>query len=292
MALSRLLVLLAALLALAACAPRARPAAPPLWAVRDGDTTIYLFGSIHALDGRQDWLRGRVADALGASDAVVLEIPPGAVERAAGVLDAAGGLPADQSLTDMLPAPDRARLHVALAHAGQPPDALDRFAPWRAALALSAHPLAQAGYSPAHGVEAVLTQAAARAGKPVAGLETAAFQYRRFAAIPMAEQLAMLHAALEEPDRPLAFMRASTAAWGRGDVAALDRMVAADMAASPPHVAALLVTSRSRRWAWRIEQRMARPGTLFVAVGLGHLVGPGSVIADLKARGVAVDRLQ
>ena len=58
-------------------APAARPAAlpdadPALWVVRDADTTIYLFGTFHLLDGRP-WFNDEVRAAFDASDELVLE---------------------------------------------------------------------------------------------------------------------------------------------------------------------------------------------------------------------------
>ena len=37
---------------------------------------------------------------------------------------------------------------------------------------------------------------------------------------------------------------------------------------------------------------MKTPGTVFVAIGAGHLAGKGSVIDDLRAKGVTVERVR
>ena len=52
----------------------AEPDGPALWKVADEDTTIYLFGTVHALPEGVDWFSGPVADALTASDMLVTEI--------------------------------------------------------------------------------------------------------------------------------------------------------------------------------------------------------------------------
>ena len=52
---------------------RAAPDAnPALWVVRDADTTIYLFGTFHLLDGRP-WFNDEVRTAFDASDELVME---------------------------------------------------------------------------------------------------------------------------------------------------------------------------------------------------------------------------
>ena len=40
-------------------------AEPAMWVVKDKDTTIYLFGTFHALDGKRDWFNDEVKQAFG-----------------------------------------------------------------------------------------------------------------------------------------------------------------------------------------------------------------------------------
>src|SRR3954464_690045 len=46
---------------------------PAIFVVRDADTTVYLFGTFHALDGKSEWFNDQVKDAFGRSDGLVLE---------------------------------------------------------------------------------------------------------------------------------------------------------------------------------------------------------------------------
>lgn len=58
----------------AAPAQAAKPDADPaLWVVRDADTTIYLFGTVHMLDGKRDWFNDEVKAAFDKSGELVLE---------------------------------------------------------------------------------------------------------------------------------------------------------------------------------------------------------------------------
>src|SRR4051795_3042792 len=52
---------------------------PAMFVVRDADTTIYIFGTFHALDGQANWFGERVRDAFEQSNELVLEtvIPEG-----------------------------------------------------------------------------------------------------------------------------------------------------------------------------------------------------------------------
>src|SRR5579864_4138363 len=56
-----------------AAPPAPRPAEPAMFVVHDADTTIYIFGTFHALDGQTQWFSDRVRDAFEQSDELVLE---------------------------------------------------------------------------------------------------------------------------------------------------------------------------------------------------------------------------
>ena len=61
-------------------------ATPALWEIRDADTTIYLFGTFHTLDGRTVWFGDKVRQAFDASGELMLEtiVPdPAAIDAAA-----------------------------------------------------------------------------------------------------------------------------------------------------------------------------------------------------------------
>ncbi|MEI9928714.1 MAG: TraB/GumN family protein [Sphingomonas sp.] len=283
---------LLALLALAAChpAPKAAPAAhPALWVVRDADTTIYLFGTVHTLKPDLSWFDGGLRKAFDASGQLVLELvlPPEAGMQA---LVTELGTQTGAPLSARLPADRAARLHAALTSLGQSPTALDRDEPWLAALTLSVLPLQRLGYDSEDGAEAVLTKAAVAAGKPVLGLETARVQLGYFDRLSPPAQAALLDEAIDDLPKARQTMEATVAAWSKGDTAALAHLVNDDLKRSPEIADALLV-QRNRRWADWIAARMRAPGTVFVAVGAGHLAGPQAVQAELAKRGLKAERV-
>src|SRR6476469_2482971 len=64
--------------AIAAASPAIAPAEPAadqpaMFVVRDADTTVYIFGTFHALDGRSQWFGKQVRDAFEQSNELVLE---------------------------------------------------------------------------------------------------------------------------------------------------------------------------------------------------------------------------
>ena len=78
--------------------------------------------------------------------------------------------------------------------------------------------------------------------------------------------------------------------WGEGDADGLARLMNADEADAG--LTEALVTRRNQAWAKWIAERLRQPGTVFMAVGAGHLAGPGSVQDQLAAAGLKSERLQ
>ena len=128
--------------------------------------------------------------------------------------------------------------------------------------------------------------------KPVTGLETPAQQLGYFDQLPEAAQRKFLLATIGEDDRRAkAEFAAMVSAWKAGDVRRIAVTFDDEMKLSPELSDALL-TRRNARWADWIAARMKAPGTIFVAVGAGHLAGKGSVEDLLARRGVKVVRVQ
>ncbi|MFD1035545.1 TraB/GumN family protein [Sphingomonas hankookensis] len=289
MSLRRFLPAILALLGwLSLASPVAAPAAlaPALWVARDGDTVIWLFGTVHQLRAGTPWLSGAVARAFASSDVLTLEIAPtDPAAMAAALVAVAPVRPAP-----LPPALDR-RLRQRARALGFPANAFDATDPWFAATTLGAQPLARAGYSAVPAPETLLATLADRRGTAIEPLETLDGQLQTFAALPQPAQRTMLARVLDDRD-PVAAMDRVVAAWGKGDVAALDRLLANDMDEAGPAVRAALLERRNAAWARTIARWMRQPATRFVAVGAGHLSGKGSVQARLAAMGIEVSRVQ
>jgi uncharacterized protein YbaP (TraB family) len=57
-------------------------------------------------------------------------------------------------------------------------------------------------------------------------------------------------------------------------------------------VAEALLYSRNANWAEWIDTRLDEPGTVFIAVGAGHLAGAKSVQDYLAQKGITVARVK
>ena len=277
--------------AVARAAPVAAPAGPALWKVADEDTTIYLFGTVHALPKDVDWMRGPISQALASSQTLVTEISDAEMNDPAmqQTTVALGTLPPGQSLRDLLDADQTATYEAAMAKVGVPKEAFDRFEPWMAGVTLSILPIMKAGYTQESGVEKRIEAEAGEAMKREA-LETVAGQLAVFDTLPPDAQIAFLMVAAEMVDEIVPTMDQMVAEWLEGDADSLAELMNRGM--SDPTLAEALLYKRNRNWVEWIDGRMDAPGTVFMAVGAGHLAGEKSVQDYLRQRGFAVTRVQ
>jgi len=291
----RLFAPCAAFLALAAPGAAKAPvqAKPALWEVSDADTAIYLFGTIHLLPEQYKWRSPKFDAALNGSQELVVETivdekNPGKMMSALTSLAFSPNLP---PLADRVPKAKRAALAVAVKKSGIPPQAFDRMETWAAAFMLLGVQFRDLGLKGGEGVETVLRSDFTAKGKPIGELETNAEQLGFFDKLPENAQRQLLEGAIETSDAAQGEFKAMLASWVKGDVKAIARAFNRDLASSP-ELSEALIKRRNANWNRWIQQRMAKPGTVFIAVGAGHLAGPSSVIDLLQHDGFKVRRLQ
>ncbi|MEO6388949.1 MAG: TraB/GumN family protein [Croceibacterium sp.] len=283
-------------LALSGCAMGPRVETPPpgavpgpaLWQVSDADTTIYLFGTVHALPKDKEWFDGRIERAFNASNELVTEVDISDVTGSGTELQAAGMLPDGQSLRAMMTSANREEYEAALVSLGVPVETLDKMEPWLAAMTLSLLPLLRSGYDTQSGVEISL---GGKAGdtKQRAALETIDQQIALFDTMPTDAQLSFLDQTVDQVTHATNDLDAMVAEWIKGDAAGLARLMNAEL--TDPVLKDRLLLQRNANWAGWIQNRLAQPGTVFIAVGAGHLAGDGSVQDQLRKRHLKVRRI-
>lgn len=295
---------LAALLALGLGA-QAMPAAaePPMWVLKDADSTVYLFGTVHLLDPSIEWQTPRVQKALGEATQLWVEIaipPGGELQMAMGMLQRA--LSPGQPLSSRLTEQERAQLKKLLARS---PDAqalgavIEMTKPWFATITLGVMPLMAAGYDASAGADTVLMSAAREQGDEVVGLETAEQQIDWIAGGTDEQQLAALKRLLAvsetEFDAMMSDMDEGVRAWMKGDTKPLEKVAeewrnGKDDPLSAGMSYEVMIVDRNENWAGQLEKLLAGKGVTFVAVGAGHLVGKDSLQEKLAARGIKAAR--
>lgn len=242
---------------------------PAMFVVKDSDTTIYIFGTFHALDGKTEWFKDRVRSAFESSNELVLEtlVPEGPAKPDTQVLSQAAvqlhNLPVTQSASFL------ATTRMAI-NAGR-----------------------SQGMQVGNGADVVLRHVAEEEGKTVEGLETLQLQIDMFNRMPppppapLAGPAVGQGADLSELSQTMAELQA---AWKRGDQSVFVRMLD-ELNHASPDTYRMMFTERNARWADWIKARMQTPGVVFVAVGAGHLAGKDSLLVRLAELGIASRRV-
>jgi hypothetical protein len=238
---------------------------PAIFVVHDADTTVYIFGTFHALDGKAEWFNDQVKTAFDQSNELVLEtlIPEGPVK---------------------LPRPALAAGTMSVAPS----------ASFLATTRMAIKAGRSQGMNVNNGADMVLRRAAEEQGKQVEGLETLESQLNMFAKMPSTPA-----APAPKPGDPVKTVAAPNlsktmtelqSAWRRGELNVFVRMLG-QLEQGSPDTYRMMFTERNARWADWIAARMQTPGTVFVAVGAGHLAGKDSVLVRLAERGIPSARV-
>lgn len=264
---------------------------PGLWVVRDADSTLYLFGTVHVLKPDTPWGTARMDKAFASADEYWFEIADLNDQSGVMPLIQAKGVSPDRPLSSLLTPDEMAALDAAARTVGASAAQLNPLRPWLASLQLALASIQKAGYVAANGGDQILHARAAATGKPIRGFETAPQQIGFVADMSEAAQLAMLRSGLKEFDQADAFLGRMVTAWSTGDVDELDALIGQEMRDESAEMYAVMLTRRNQAWADQIQSLLAGSGTAFISVGAGHLAGPDSLQAQLEQRGVHVEKV-
>ncbi len=287
-----LLIAIFAAFALTACAQQ-RASAPALFVARDVDSTLYLYGTIHLRRAGEPWGSPAVEAALAASDEIwtELEVSPQNDALSESLVRELGVAPAGRGLSTWLNAEQNQRLRRTARQLGMNAQSLEPMQPWLAGLTLTMAPMLRAGYDPGAGVDRAIDAFGDAHAKRMRAFETPAQQLGLLAGLSPEVQSQMLLEAIDEADQGVAALDQMSEAWERGDIEALANLLNEDMARDYPEVFAALITRRNQAWLAILVAELEGAGVDFVAVGAAHLVGDGGLVAQLRARGVRVERV-
>ncbi|MBP6546022.1 MAG: TraB/GumN family protein [Phenylobacterium sp.] len=265
-------------------------AKPPVWIVRDADSEMVIFGSVHVLPPGLDWRPAKLDAALSTAEDLWFELPMGQATETeiAGLAASKGVLPHDQTLSALLSPAGGEALAKAGQRYGLAPGFLDRLEPWFAEVALAGAEFRAKGANTDSGVEKSVN-ATAPAGARRMAFETPAQQIALFDEAPVTAQVASLEDSLAQMDSdPDAYDRL-IAAWMAGDTAALVKDALAPLKTASPVLYTRLVSDRNAAWTQVLDQRLKGKGRTVVVVGVGHLLTADGAPARLRALGYSVE---
>lgn len=264
-------------------------AEPPRWVVRDADSTMTLFPTIHILPDDLSWQSEPLMRALTEADEVWFELVPSEMKNQALMqeLTIKFGISPDVPLSERLDTETYAKFSKAAEGLGLSPEQLEPMRPWLAGLTLAVTDLMRDGFNPEAGVEMVLSEEVP--AERHRGLETAEEQLGFFASLPPEVEKAFLIQTIDEIGKNADDLRRLAEAWADGDVSGIEDMILSGIRDVSQELYDTLIITRNKAWAQRLEVEMEGSGTDFVAVGGGHLVGEQGLPALLAQRGYEVE---
>jgi uncharacterized protein len=263
-----------------------------LWQLQSGKGHIYILGSIHFLKRENYPLNPAIEKAFDIAKKLVFEIDlksadSGTVQR----LTLEKGLHRDgKTLQQNISAETYSLAAKRAQELGIDIGALSPLKPWVVALTMTSLQLQKLGFDPNSGVDRYLAGRATQSGKPMTGLETAAFQIGLMDQLSATDQESMLRQSLRGMDLLDKGLDRIVRSWAAGDVPALEELLLNAMREYPA-VHQKIVVDRNRRWLPKIERMIEQGESALVVVGAAHLVGKEGVIELLKARGYTLEQM-
>lgn len=263
-----------------------------VWKAQKGKSVIYLGGTCHVLRESDYPLPPEFEKAYQASEVVVFETDMGRLrdpETQQKMLMKA--MYADGSTIDRhLSARTFGELSAYCEANGIPLQLFSRFKPSMLMVTLAIMELSKLGISQ-QGVDLFFHEQAVRDGKTVEGLETVDEQINYVVSMADGREDEFVAYSLKEMKNIREQFESLADAWRTGDMEKLDQIMIADLQARWPKLYKKLISDRNRNWLPRIDAYQKTPGTEFVLVGVGHLVGPDGIVEALRKRGYRVDKL-
>ena len=261
---------------------------PPMWVVERSPSRVFLFGETVGLRASDVWLTDEIRAAVEGSRELWREADREKLQRSP--LLAVHAL-SDERLSDRLDDDRRRRVDEVAHTVGVDPATLEGLRPWAAGQVLEQAMRAAAGIDGALGVDSVITRLAKAAGIPIRSeLGDAAATFAWFSGMGRELEIDYLMWTLERVAEGPGEMDRQVAAWKVGDLAVAEEQDTA-MARDHARIHERMLVERNRAWVPRIEAMLDEPGTTFVLVGGGHLVGDASIRTLLAEAGVPPTRV-
>ncbi len=272
--------------------PPSAQADSSVWVVSNGETRLFLGGTIHALRPSDFPLPPEFEHAYAAAEEIHFEIDlnetfdPGFQAQYMQASSYNDG----RSLASVLSEETYAGFYALAGKFGIPAGALDILKPMPASTMVLMMELSTYGFGP-EGVEMSFIERANRDGLPQGALETVEYQLRLLADLAEGNEDAMVADFLEEIDVLEEYMLDIVGAWREGNVDMLDQLLLADMVVEFPADFEAMFTRRNRNWVPQIMTMLEDADTEFVLVGVGHMAGEEGLLELLRREGASVEPL-
>jgi uncharacterized protein len=262
-----------------------------MWKVEEGNTKVYLLGSVHLMKPEIYPLSPVIDKAFEESDVLVVEVDASKMDPAEiqKIVMEQGLYTDDTTLESVLPKEYYDKLAKELADSGMATiDAVNKFKPWYVSINLGAMRVMKMGMDPALGIDMNFLNKA-KGKKDILELETADFQLQILSSMDEDLQIELIKESLDDPDETVEMVDKLVDAWQTGNTKAMDKLMNKKLRERPELQGfyKALFTDRNIKMTDKIEGFLqSNDGkTYFVIIGSGHYVGKEGIIKLLKKKG-------
>ena len=263
-----------------------------VWRVSNGDSEVYLGGTVHLLRPSDYPLPAEYEEAYQASSELFFETD----------ISSMNDLTVQAQMLQQLTYSDGRTLKTVLsneaysaledytANIGMPLMVLEQFKPGMIVSTLQVLEFQRIGFTP-QGVDAYYNTRALGDAKGIGALETIEEQIGFLAAMGEGNESEFILLSLDDLANTHELMEDMIGAWRSGDTSALQRLFVDDMRKRAPELYDSLLRQRNLRWIPQIEAMFDDEETEFVLVGAAHLIGGEGLVELLQSKGYEVTQL-
>ncbi len=261
---------------------------PFVWTVTKDGKTSHIMGTIHVGVTLDEALPPALQDEAANARVLMLEIDPSDVDAAA--MLTAARLPEGERQDQLYPPGVWHEIANQL-NTTMNEQTLRTLRPWFTMLMLLQAVVGRMhDGAPPEGMDMTLFRMAGETGVTMQPLETVQDQVNALASPPDAEVAQMVTEMVQDIQSGENELETLLEAYRSADLARIGMILLdPDERERAPEFHAALIDRRNEAWMAPLQQELAR-GEAFIAVGLGHLVGPEGILARLRNVGYTVER--
>ncbi|WP_416397457.1 TraB/GumN family protein [Allohahella sp. A8] len=256
----------------------------------------YLIGTVHIADESYYPLAQPIMQAIDNTDVLLVELDDAQGDQAENMklFTSFASLPKGQTIDDLYSPSTVKKLEQAVESVGVPADSIRKQKPVYTVVTLSVMQAMRQGLSPEYGIDLYLSrQARKRPSLKVKGLETFEGQMKLLDKLPSDEKAVLGY--LEEFQQAPEMYRDMGDAWKAGNGGALYQAAIAEPMREAPELKPfyeMLFFERNESMTTGFKQCLSENTRCMLAVGAGHMVGPGGIADLLRKQGFRVTQVK
>lgn len=265
--------------------------AASVWKVSNGNSHLFLAGTIHVLSAEDYPLPSAYDKAYQGADTLVFETDIHALKQPnfQRQLQSVMMLQNGDKLHQYLNKTSFTRLNDYLTQHGIPYHQVENFTPAALSIFLTLQVLSELEMTE-EGVDLYYANKAQQDGKTQGWLETLEEQIALLSRLNQIEANIMLCYTLEDVSTLPSAMDKIKQSWRSGKLEALNKTEIMDFKSDYPAIYDVLLTQRNKLWVPQITQMFDTPEVELVLVGALHLAGPDSLLNTLATQGYRIEQ--